>query len=225
MQNSGELIEAFREDIVDTAKPYLWTDAEVIRYADAAYRQFIRLIGGIADITSDATVIDITLGENLATVHPSVLRIMSATLRSDSSNLRIVNGVEGTVVDKDYGLVVRSWRKKLEGPVTTLIHGMERGKVALLNCPVADDTIDMHIYRTALVRIVDEGHPLDEVDMDHRIYLLDWMKHLAYKKQDSETFDKSKSDECEDNFRKYCAQVKAEHERYKHKTRVVQYAD
>lgn len=225
MQNSGELFEAFREDVVDTAQPYLWTDLEVTRYADAAYRMFVRLIGGIADISSDATVVDVITGENLTTLHPSILRVMDATLRSDSTPLYVVNGVGASTIDKDYGLQVRSWRQNLPGAVSCVVHGMERGKLALISTPVVDDTIDMHIYRLPLVNIVDDAHPLDEVDGDHHLYLLDWMKHLAYKKQDSETFDKSKSDECENNFRKYCAQVKAEHERYKHKNRVVQYAD
>lgn len=227
MQNSGELLDAFRSDIIDEAQPYLWSDAEVIRYMDAAYRMFVRLTGGIADISSDATAVDMIAGERLSDLHPSILRIMSACKRSDSSYLDILNAGEGSekIPTSDYRIALISWRQNLSGPVTKMIHGMERGKVAWVKTPEFDDTVDLHIYRLPLERIVDRSNTLSDVDEDHHIYLIDWMKHLAYKKQDAETFDKSKSDECEAQFRAYCEQCKREWERYKHKNRVVQYAD
>jgi len=73
------------------------------------------------------------------------------------------------------------------------------------------------------VKIVDDTHPLDEIQDEHHLHLLSWMKYHAYNKQDSETFDRTKAQEAEARFRAYCTQVKAEWERYKHKTRVVRY--
>lgn len=222
--NSNDLYDAFREDIVDTALPYLWLDDEVFRYMDAAYRMFVRLTGGISDFTSDATVVEISAGEALADLHPSVLRIMSANKASDEQDLTIINMVdEATTESDDYFQLLRSIRSTQTGAVRKMIIGAERNKVRWINVPEVSDTVNMHIYRLPLVHVTDGSHPLDEIDDDHHIYLLDWMKHLAYKKQDSETFDKTKSDDAEETFKKYCAQVKAEWERYKHKTRIVQY--
>ena len=40
--NSTGLYDTFRSDVVDTARPYLWTDDDVWRYAADAHRMFIR---------------------------------------------------------------------------------------------------------------------------------------------------------------------------------------
>ncbi len=202
MNNAGELFDAFRGDVVDTAKPYLWTDDEVVRYANDAYRMFTRLTGGIADISSDATVIDLTVGEDIYDLHPSILKIMDATLDSDGSDITVISG--------------------LDQP-NLFSTGQQRGKCKVIQIPVVADTLLLSIYRLPLVHIVDDTHDLAEVDEDHHLHLLLWMKHLAYMKQDAETFDKTKSTDMEQAFRNYCLQVKAEWERYKHNTRVVRY--
>lgn len=222
--NSNLLYEAFREDIVDTAKPYLWSDDEVFRYMDAAYRMFVRLTVGISDFTSPITQVQIVAGEALADIDSSILRIMSANKESDESDLTIINMVEdATTESADYFQIRRSIRSTQTGAVTKMIVGAEKNKVRWVNVPEVDDVVNLHVYRLPLTHIVDEDHTLSDVDEGHHIYLLDWMKHLAYKKQDAETFDRGKSDEFEGTFRAYCAQVKAEWERYKHKTRIVEY--
>ena len=222
--NASGLYDSFRSDVVDTAKPYLWSDEEVFSYMDAAYRQFVRRTVGIADFTSDVTKIDVVIGEALAPIDPSILRVMSATKESDGREIVVANMTDATFMRSgDYSAVRQLAMDKQPGPVRYMIIGAERGKVKWVQIPVTDDIINLHVYRLPLVRIVDDTHPLDEVDEDHHIYLLDWMKHLAYKKQDAETFDRSKSKEHEEAFLGYCAQCVREWERYKHKTRVVAY--
>lgn len=222
--NSDTLYATFRSDIVDEALPYLWSDDDVFRYMDAAYRMFVRLTGGISDFTSEATVVSIVTGEAIADLHPSILRIMSANKLSDEQDLTIINMVaEATTQSDDYFQLLRSIRSTQTGAVRKMIIGAEQDKARWVSVPEADDTVNLHIYRMPLTHITDGSHAMGDIKEDHHTYLLDWMKHLAYKKQDAETFDKSKSDECEAAFTKYCAQAKAEWERYKHKTRVVEY--
>jgi hypothetical protein len=74
-----------------------------------------------------------------------------------------------------------------------------------------------------MVKITDGSHPLNDIEEDHHLHLLKWMKSLAYQKQDAETFDKTKSTEAEQAFRNYCLQSKTEWERYKTKVRSVVY--
>lgn len=222
--NSGNLYDVFRSDIVDEALPYLWSEEDVYRYMDAAYRMFVRLTGGISDFTSDATVVDVVAGEAVADLHPSILRIMSANKLSDERDLTIINMVdEATTQSDDYFQLLRSIRSTQTGAVRKMVIGAEQDKARWVSVPEVDDTVNLHIYRLPLTHITDDSHLMGDIKEDHHTYLLDWMKHLAYKKQDAETFDKSKSDESEATFVKYCAQAKAEWERYKHKTRVVQY--
>ncbi len=225
MQNSGELLDFFRTQVVDTEVPYLWSDEECFVYMDAAYRMFVRLTGGIADFSSEATRVALTEGEEDVYLHPSLLRIMTAERASDSVEVEVINQTDLPILmgDDDYKSFRTLVRKNSAGSVRYLLTGRERNKGTVYQIPEADDELILSIYRLPLTNIVDETHTLSEVDEDHHIYLLDWMKHLAYAKADSETFDKGKSTEFEVKFRTYCEQCKNEWNRYKHKNRVVQY--
>ena len=226
MNNSQELFDAFREDVVDQALPYLWSEAEVTDYADIAYRQFIRLTGGISDFTSDACVIDLAIGVDVYDTHPSLLRIMDATLRSTGREVKVINSTDVNTLyasDSDYGFPRDLIRKNTPGAPRFLLIGMQKDVAKVIQIPTAVDAIDMVIYRLPLDNIVDGSHPLSDIDGDHHRSLLQWMKYLAHLKQDAETFDKDKSAACEERFRAYCVERKAEWERKLYKPRAVAY--
>ncbi len=225
MKDSQELFDRFREDVVDVVKTYLWTEDEVTSYADDAYRMFVRLTGGIADFTSDVTQVPIVTGEELVATDGSILRIMSASLVSDGSDVKVVNSTDlpNLMTTMDYGKRLSFTNKNVPGAVRYIVVGMQKKVAKLINIPQVDDTLALVLYRLPLKHIEDGSHPLDEVETDHHIHLLSWMKHLAYLKQDSETFDKTKSAEAEDTFRKYCALHKAEINRMQAKPRSVAY--
>jgi hypothetical protein len=209
--NSTDLYEAFRSDVSDEAAPYLWADAEVFRYMNDAYRMFVRKTGGVADFTSAATQIPVVAGDPVGALDPSVLRVMNAYLVSNNTPLTILNGP---------GAAPPTSRA---GQVRAMVIGEQRHAVRWTAIPAADDTVQLSVYRLPLRFITGDAQAFTDVDEDHHIHLLDWMKHLAYRKQDAEAFDRAKSDECGAAFIDYCDFVKAEHERYKHKTRVVAY--
>ena len=222
--NSTGLYEAFRSDVMDTAKPYLWSDDEVWRYANDAYTMFVRLTGGIADFTSEACEIPVVTGEAIVDLHPSIMRIMGATKRSDNRPIDVINRTDvAQMRTTDYGLVKQILLDDKPGEIRYFVHGMQRGKARLVQVPKVDDYIDLNVYRLPLVTIDGDGVELEDVSDEHHIHLLDWMKHLAYKKHDADTFDQRASELSKQDFLAYCTQVKAEWERYKHKTRVVSY--
>ena len=222
--NSTELLEAFRLDTVDTADPPLWSDPEIYRYLNDAYFQFVRITGGVADFTSEACEVGITAGEDMSLLHPSIMRVMSAKRRSDKATIRVINSTDlGSVRVSDYGQAVLTKVDEATGPVRLMVLGMQRGVVRWVQLPEFDDAVDMVIYRLPLKPITGAGQALDDVEEIHHLHLLDWMKHLAYKKQDAETFSPKDSERSGQAFLAYCDQVRAEWERYKHKTRVVAY--
>lgn len=223
MDSTG-LFEAFRSDVVDTAQPYLWSDDEVWRYADDAYSMFVRLTGGIPDFLSDAAAVAVSTGEPVADLHPSILRVISATRRSDNGNVNVINQTDiGKMRSSDYGQIKQMMLDTKGGEVRYMVLGMEQHKARLVQVPEFDDTLDLYIYRLPLNKLTADGQKLSDVDEHHHIHLLDWMKHLAYKKQDAETFNPKQSELCKNDFIAYCSQAKAEFERMKHKTRVVSY--
>jgi hypothetical protein len=223
MDSTG-LYEAFRSDVVDEVRPYLWTDDEVWRYANDAYHMFVRLTGGIPDFLSDATAIPIVTGEAVAALHPSILRIMSASRRSDLNTVNVINEADvGKLRSMDYGQVKRLLLDNNQGEVRYMVVGMQKNTVRWVQVPKVDDYVDMYVYRLPLSTITGDGQKLDDVEEIHHIHLLDWMKYLAYKKQDAETFNPQASAAGKQNFEAYCSLAKAEFDRMKHKTRVVSY--
>ena len=96
---SEELFDAFRSDVSDVSAPYLWSDSEVWRYMDDAYKMFARLTGGVPDSTSDLTQIDVVAGEADAEVSPLILKFREARLLSTGLKLTIVNHTEHDMPD------------------------------------------------------------------------------------------------------------------------------
>lgn len=223
--DSTTLAARFRSDVADQARPYLWSDDEVIDYMNDAYRMFVRLTGGIADFTSSATQTPIVTGDPIGALDPSILRIMSATRLSDGGVIKVVNSTDLPLSGRiDYGSGGTLKLDNTAGAVNYMVIGMQPNVARWIQVPAADDTAQLVVYRLPLNRITDFDQGLTEVDEDHHLHLIKWMRHLAYEKQDADTFDRVKSDEQEGKFRAYCDGVVGENDRRKHKPRVVQYS-
>ena len=221
---SDELYDLFRKDVVDTAKPYLWSDEEVFAYMNDAYFMFVRLTGGISDFTSDATSVSAAQGEPLAEIDPSILLVRMATLDPTGDTIKVINAQDvENLSDEDYGLLRRLNQSTTVGRVKYMIVGMEPGLVRWVNTPDQNYTVKLLIERLPLTAITGAGQTLEGVAAHHHLHLLKGMRALAYRKQDAETFDRAKADTEQAAFEAYCAFAKREKDRYKHKVRVVRY--
>ena len=221
---SDELFDLFRADIGDVALPHLWSDSEVWLYLNDAYWQFVRLTGGIADFTSAATQAPIITGNANGVLHPSILRIMSAYRVSDGAEIKVINSTDFPLLRaNDYNTVRPQWLDTTPGPVRYMMIGAQRDIARWVQVPAADDVAQLTVYRLPLTKITSSGQEFTGVSEEHHFHLLKWMRHLAYQKQDADTFDRGKRDENELAFRLYCAQVTAEIERYKAKPRSIAY--
>lgn len=226
--NLGDLCTLYRREMSDTARPYFWKDEEVREYAADSYRMFVRLTGGIADFTSDATLVDVVAGEAIAELDDSILRIMGASLVSSGEPVQIINLTDlQTAAKDDYGIVRRLMNDKTPGAVRYMVIGRQRHVAQLVQVPEANDQLQLDIYRMPLDTIATDGSnddfEFDEVGKEHHRHLVMWMRALGYNKHDADTFDPIKAGTFDAKFREYCAQVTAEWERYKHKNRVVSY--
>lgn len=227
-----ELFARFRNDVVDTEEPFLWTDNEVLGYMNDAQQMLVRLTGGIRDASSSVTQVPITDGDPWVDLDESILRIRSATLQSTKQPVKILS-YEEKVPQID---PISSWPTEwvaatnemwLDGPVRFALIGMEEGKLRLVRQPVEDDTLLLIVERLPLISL-QVAEPTDlpdefEVRKEHHLALLKWMKYLAYSKQDSETFDKVRSAEAKQDFLTYCATALDEKERRNHKPRQIVY--
>lgn len=220
---AGELMGHWRGDVFDTAQPYLWSETEAWTYMLDAYRMFLRLTGGVADISSAATQLEVTTGEPTAALHPSILRIMSAYRESDGNDVLILNQTDLVASMDDFGYLVKSLNKPRPGVVNAMIIGKQKDTACFPVLPMSDDVIQLSIYRTCLVNELTEESTFDDIDDEHVLHLATWMKHRAFRKDDVEVQNLAKADAYATEFRNYCSFVGAELARKKHKTRVVAY--
>lgn len=223
-----ELHDQFRSDMVDTARPYLWSNEDVTRYMNDAYRMFVRLTGGIADFTSDLSRVAISAGEATSPMDGRILRVMEAYRLSDEGKIEVINQTNMTFQrDNDYGRMRPLYQDSTPGPVRYMIIGAQRKVVKWVQVPLVDDTAQLFVYRLPEVSLdpadPDMDFAFDEVGEEHHMHLCLWMQHLAYRKADADTFNRGRSDEYKALFESYCGLAAAEWERYKHKNRETVY--
>jgi hypothetical protein len=196
---------------MDEEKPYLWSDDEIWTYMNEAQMRFCRDAEGISDFTTPEVVnIPVTTGEVTAKSHCSILNFRLALLASTGCKLDIINYTD-----------VQSWATN-SGRVSSIIIGMQEGKVRWNATPIADDEVNLIVFRLPLSEITGPDQEI-EIDKKHHVGLVHWMKHLAYLKDDTEVFDKDASEKAKGMFAQYCEKVSSEQRRYRQKPRAVFY--
>lgn len=225
--NATELADYFRSQVRDEVAPYLWSDEEVMVYMNEAQKMFVRLTNGIYDVTSAACTVAITSGQKYSTLNPAVLEIRKAYyVDPDTSFKRELKIISLADIDSlsstDYGVYNNAAIQDLPGVVDYMLTGEERGKVRWINIPDKNATVQMAIARLPLTSLSTTQQVL-EVSDEHHVSLIEWMKHLAYNKQDGDAFNPKTATESEMRFRAYCDFVWKEWERYRHTTRTVAY--
>lgn len=214
--NSSELLDLFRSEMGDTAVPYLWSDTEVFGYVDDAQVMHCRKTDGISDATTVAvTQIAVVPNTDWVDLHPKIKRIRSAT-RSDT-------GRDIDIIHRDDMPLRRWYFDGVTSSIKALVIGMESNKARVFPKSNETVTVNLTVFRLPLVRITDDGDQEFEIDEEHHRHLLHWMKHLAYLKQDAETFDRTRAEEFEQKALAYWAQVKEETRRKAFKVGVVAY--
>lgn len=223
--NSTELLDLFRKDVKDTALPYLWSDDEVLAYMNDAYYMFVRLTDGVPDFSNDAVCkLTTTALQASDDLHPSIMTIRMATRESDGTEIRIINAQDvRNLSSNDFGVIRSINMNTTPGRVSYGVIGMEQDTIRWVQIPDVVENIRLLVDRLPIEVINDFDMEFSDVKPHHHIHLLKWMKHLAYNKQDSETFDKARSEKEKKDFELYCSMAMQEKERYKHKVRVVSY--
>lgn len=211
---SGELLALFRSEMMDLETPYLWSDTEIYSYIDDAQKMFCRETDGIADATTNEVVeISVVEGSDWVSTHPSILKIRGLTRADTGRSVEVVNHED---------LPVRGWFfDGTAGPVRGLVIGMENHKARVYPVSTEIVTLRMTVFRLPLEDIsTDQDF---EIESQHHRHLLLWVKSLAYLKEDTEVFNRTKSMEYEGKFLAYCAKSKIEARRTRHKPRSVAY--
>jgi hypothetical protein len=213
---SSDVLVLFRSEMADKVEPYLWDDEDVFGYMDDAHTMFCRKTDGILDSSTDAvTLVPVVPGTDSITLHSSIKRIRAVSRLDNGRDLDIINRTD---------MPLRRWYfDGVPGTVKALVIGTEAHKARVF--PLSSETVNLRleVQRLPLVPITTDGDQAFEIDAEHHRHLLLWMKHLAYLKQDTETYDRTKAEEFETKALTYFAQVKEEERRKAFKVRSVAY--
>lgn len=196
--NTTELLAIFRDEVSDTVVPYLWSDALVYAYIDDAQKQFCRETFGI----EDARTHKLTLAPNVEwyKLNPKIMRLLSAADSVTGRDIPILS-----VEDAKSQHLKFDGRKA--GLVDALVKGQQKNYLRAWPIPTAAAVLPL----TTLRLPTDIGAGDDfEIDEQHVLNLLLWVKYRAYAKQDVETLDKRKSLDCKTEFLAYCVDSKRE---------------
>lgn len=222
---SHELLCTFREDSLDNVEPYLWSDAEVYQYINDAYFMFVRLTGGIADGSSSVTLLSPLAGEVTTPLDPSIMRIRTAKNVTDNNcSIKVINVQdEDDLTTEDYGVVRTIGQTNIPGPVRYMVIGEEDDYVRWVNIPIVNTLIQLIVERLPMIPITRARQRFSGIRDEHHYHLLKWVRHLAYRKQDADTFNLVKSDQERDDFIEYTGLAKREKGIRRHKVRVTKY--
>lgn len=196
-----ELLAIFREEVFDTQAPYLWSDNLILGYISEAQKQFCRDTYGIPDARSFKIAIKAD-GTEWYKIDPRIIKVRGATLSDTGRPIAMVPSEK----TQAYGILFDG----KQGPVKTLVTGLENNTVRVHPVPNVAATISLTTFR-----ITDDVGADDdlEIELQHQRGLLHWTKHLAYSVQDTETYDKQAAEKYEGKHKTLCDKVIREQSR------------
>lgn len=211
----AELLAVFRDEVSDKVAPYLWSDSLFYTYLDDAQKQFCRLTFGIEDARSFA--LTLAPGSEWYALNPQIMEILGAYDQNTGQPIPVLTRAEA---------VARNVRfDGRQGPLQALFKGME--KASLRAYPVTATVQAIALETRRLPNSIYYGGELKtdhlEVDDQHHLNLLMWVRYRAYAKQDTETYDPVKSATHKQAFEAYCRESKIEQGRLNRNVAVVQF--
>jgi len=210
-----ELATLFRQDVDDLPGDtvtdvnwknkdtgLLWSNQEICRYANQAQTEFcFRQPILDQDTTAAITQIPVLASTGVYALSPKILSIRRMKFVDSNGDEFIL--LKRTTQQMD--LEVTDWDKEtspVEGTVIYYVEDTDTNQLQLYRVPDLAGTIHMTVDRYAAADMLWPSRHQDgpEIAQEHHLCLLEYMKHLAYKKRDSETEDKKLAQDFLDTF-------------------------
>lgn len=199
MASVAQLVAQLRLDLEDPELPgagddsdSLWLNSELLHYIDEAQRRFAVETLCLPDSTNFETTVQ--AGTKWVDKEPSIIRIIQGWLTGANRPVRPISRIEierGYPTD-DYGeQIVGQWRT-VTGRPEFVVTDMDAVQNRLVPIPTETDTIEWTVYRYPTSAITSLTSSL-EIEQAFHYDLTVWAKVLAFKKQDAETQDMTRS--------------------------------
>jgi hypothetical protein len=199
------LKDRFRREVDDIkggsqGEDYLWSDDDVFGYMEVAQRMFVRrtkiLRKGSPAVSTDLLT-ELTFTALSATgylpISSKIIRILNARMRThaNSDPLDIVpfEELNEGFFTRDYGSVfVGDWQSKI-GQARILSTNISEGLVRLVPIPADDDVVELIVEHLPLNTVTCDLPQLEVTELEDQLTIMNHMKHLAFLKQDADTYD------------------------------------
>lgn len=190
--NLRQLIDRYRADTLDLKQPYFCDDDEVTFFANQAEAEACRRAFLLVDSTSNLAQIDITAGDEGVDLDDRIIYLRRARLASRGRPLsfKVVRAMDEEVP---------GWEDSAASVPLVAVPDYQTNYLRFWPPCAADDTLKTTAIRTPLREMSDDGDE-PEIPSRYHAFLLHWMKHLAYSKQDSDLADPKKAAEFEGRF-------------------------
>lgn len=182
----NDLIEAFRHEVDDTVTPYLWSDVEVLEYANDAQDEACRRARLLVD-SSTATIATLAMlaaDNGLVTLDPRVLFVRRARFATKRPLRRMTM--------QDMETLNPFWNDATAAESVYFITDYQSGKLLVWPPLLANATLLMTVVRMPLADMNDDQDTPEIPARFHRS-LRFWMMFRAYSKQDSMANDPKKA--------------------------------
>ena len=191
----------------NSVEPYLWIDAEWVKYLNEAQNEACRVGYLIRDSETSAICNIATVDGIRSYAYDSrIIKIITAKISTDTWYLQQITRDQ---LDNRYpnwlGTTVKTKPRYF-----TL--GYQSGKITLYAKPGAVYTVNMTVYRnpTAQITTTTMSGQTPEIDSYYHPFLIDHMLYRAFLKPGAETYDRGKSTEHFQLWNKFLNQLKRE---------------
>lgn len=195
---ADELLIFFREDVSDDAgysadndDVMLWKDSEIYRYMTAAASRLAKDTDGLFKVVR----LSYTADDPVVILPSYVMKIRE--MRDVTFGRKLIqynaNSVESSD-ESDYGTHTLGSSAMFDttGQPAAFVGDYEKKHLRLVPIPTTDGVLEAQCMVT-IQKTIEQGDPLPFLDIDEQMLMLEYMKYLAYRKQDAETEDLTRS--------------------------------
>lgn len=182
----AELITLFRNEADDVAEPYLWSDDELLEFANDAEAEAARRARLLVDSTT-AELCSLAVAAAAGGLVPLDARVMFVRAARLAGELPL-----GRATVADMLEINPFWQDARAGRPRLFVTDYQTGALQLWPAPDADATLKLTVVRTPLAEMND-GQDSPEIAPRWHRSLRHWMLYRAYSKQDAEANDPKKA--------------------------------
>lgn len=191
----AELIRLFRREADDLKTPQLWSDEELIEYANDGQEQACRRAKLLLDSeTASICRLGFTAGDSpVLTLSPLIIDVRRAAWVGRTIPLvpRLM-----ARMDEEYP----GWESHT-APLEPSIYvtDVQTRAIRLYRTPLVSGVVALQVFRLPLDKMTEDGDE-PSIPVYAQRGLVEWMLYMAYKKQDADTFDARKSNDAYNLF-------------------------